>query len=63
MAEGVCTERHPVQPHTEVDMTDDEIQKLLHEAESRLRAPGSKPTQDSELQMSNGNESKDTYSL
>lgn len=60
MAEGVCTGRHPVQPHIEVGMTDDDIQMLLHEAESRLRAPGSRPTQNSELQMSNGNEKKDT---
>jgi hypothetical protein len=63
MAEGVCSERHPVQPRTEVDMADDEIQKLLREAENRLRAPGSKPTQDSRLQMFNGNENTDTSSL
>ncbi|BCR89076.1 Fcf2 domain-containing protein [Aspergillus chevalieri] len=63
MAEEVCFEHHPVQPHTEVDMTDDEIQKLLHEAENRLRAPGSKPTQDSRLQMSKGNENEDASSL
>ncbi|KAI9923539.1 hypothetical protein ASPWEDRAFT_36229 [Aspergillus wentii DTO 134E9] len=39
MTEKTCDRSRAIQPQTEVDLTDDQIQQLLVEAESRLRAP------------------------
>lgn len=63
MAEAVYSERHTVQPHAEVDMADDEIQKLLLEAEKRLQAPDSKTTKNSRLQLSDEIASQNASSL
>lgn len=52
MSEKVCAGSHIVQPQNEVDMTQDEIQQLLLEAESRLRVPDLKTTEESKVQQS-----------
>lgn len=53
----VCTEMQNVQPHTEVDMAEEEVRQLLLEAENRLRAPRTRG--DSNPQPANENESLD----
>lgn len=40
-----CVGENTIQPQTEVDLTEDEIQKLLCEAENRLRRPSSTAVQ------------------
>ena len=52
MSEKVFAGSHTVQPQNEVDMTEDEIQQLLLEAESRLRVPDLKTTEESKVQQS-----------
>ncbi|OJJ43709.1 hypothetical protein ASPZODRAFT_135705 [Penicilliopsis zonata CBS 506.65] len=37
MKNSTCFEKTAAQRHEEVDLTDDEVQRLLHDAESRLR--------------------------
>ena len=49
MSESVCAESHTVQPQNEVDMTEDEIQQLLLEAETRLRVPEPRTTEESKV--------------
>ena len=52
MSETVCARSHTVQSQNEVDMTEDEIQQLLLEAESRLRVPDLRTTEESKVQSS-----------
>ena len=52
MSETLCARSHTVQSQNEADMTEDEIQQLLLEAESRLRVPGLRTTEESKVQPS-----------
>lgn len=52
MSESVCAGSHTVQPQNDVDTTEDEIQQLLLEAETRLRVPELRTTEELKVQPS-----------